>query len=207
MPTQGINQLTSPITEVVGAKTADLFEKELGISSVGDLLRHYPRRYEQRGALTDLSSLEIGDHVTVQAQVRSFKNLRNKSKPGTRQEIVISDGTGQLTLMFFNQHWREKDLVVGRQGLFSGQISVFNNKRQLTHPDYELLDENSALNNSPIKTEDYVEALLPIYPATSKVQTWTIERAISAALAPEVVDTVMPPTSITTTPCPVGTII
>jgi ATP-dependent DNA helicase RecG len=183
MPTQGINQLTSPITEVVGAKTADLFEKELGISSVGDLLRHYPRRYEQRGALTDLSSLEIGDHVTVQAQVRSFKNLRNKSKPGTRQEIVISDGTGQLTLMFFNQHWREKDLVVGRQGLFSGQISVFNNKRQLTHPDYELLDENSALNNSPIKTEDYVEVLLPIYPATSKVQTWTIERAISAALA------------------------
>jgi len=182
MPTQGINQLTSPITEVVGAKTADLFEKELGISSLGDLLRHYPRRYEQRGALTDLSSLEIGDHVTVQAQVRSFKNLRNKSKPGTRQEIVISDGTGQLTLMFFNQHWREKDLVVGRQGLFSGQISVFNNKRQLTHPDYELLDENSALNNSPIKTEDYVEALLPIYPATSKVQTWTIERAISAAL-------------------------
>jgi ATP-dependent DNA helicase RecG len=172
-----MTHLDSPLTDVVGAKTAQLFEKELGIRSVGDLVRHYPRRYEQRGALTDLGSLEIGDHVTVQAEVRSFKNLKNKSKPGTRQEVVISDGAGQLTLMFFNQHWREKDLVIGRKGLFSGQITVFNNKRQLTHPDYELIEDTTQVN-----AKDYAEALLPIYPATSKIQTWTIDRAISAAL-------------------------
>ena len=170
--------LTDPLTEVVGAKTAALFNSELGINTVGDLLRHYPRRYEQRGALTDLGALEIGDHVTVQAEVRSFKNLRNKSKAGTRQEVIISDGTGQLTLMFFNQHWREKDLRVGRRGLFSGQITVFNNKRQLTHPDYELLDDLTEVNAA-----DYTEALLPVYPATSKVQSWTIERALAAALS------------------------
>lgn len=170
--------LTSPLLDVVGAKTAALFNSELGINTVGDLLRHYPRRYEQRGALTDLGSLEIGDHVTVQAEVRSFKNLRNKSKAGTRQEVIISDGTGQLTLMFFNQHWREKDLRVGRRGLFSGQITVFNNKRQLTHPDYELLDDLTQVNAA-----DYTEALLPVYPATSKLQSWTIERALTAALS------------------------
>lgn len=169
--------LDTQLTQIVGSKTASLFASEFGISTVGDLLRHYPRRYEQRGALTDLGLLEIGDHVTVQAEVRSFKNLRNKSKPGTRQEIIISDGTGQLTLMFFNQHWREKDLVPGRRGLFSGQITVFNNKRQLTHPDYELLEESQEVN-----AKDYTEALLPVYPATSKIQSWTIERSISAAL-------------------------
>lgn len=170
--------LNSPVTDIVGAKTAKLFESEFGIVTVGDLLRHYPRRYEHRGALTDLGSLEIGDHVTVQAEVRTFKNLKNKSKPGTRQEVVISDGTGQLTLMFFNQHWREKDLRPGRRGLFSGQITVFNNKRQLTHPEYELLDESTEVN-----AQDFAEALLPVYPATSKLQSWTIDRAIKSALA------------------------
>lgn len=172
-----MTNLDTATTDILGAKTAQTLETEFGIRTVGDLLRHYPRRYEHRGALTDLGSLEIGDHVTVQAEVRSYKNLRNKSKPGTRQEVVISDGTGQLTLMFFNQHWREKDLVVGRRGLFSGQITVFNNKRQLTHPDYELLDETTEVN-----AQDYAEALLPVYAATKKIQSWTIERAVSSAL-------------------------
>ncbi len=169
--------LNSPTSEIVGAKTATVLEAEFGIRTVGDLVRHYPRRYEQRGALTDLGSLEIGDHVTVQAEVRSFKNLKNKSKAGSRQEVIIGDGSGQLTLMFFNQHWREKDLKPGRRGLFSGQISVFNNKRQLTHPEYQLIDDSTQVN-----AEDYTEALLPVYPATSKIQSWTIERAISSAL-------------------------
>lgn len=172
-----MTDLSTPIVTVVGAKTGALLKSEFEIESVEDLLRHYPRRYEQRGALTDLGSLEIGDHVTVQAQVKSFKNLKN-AKGGTRQEVVISDGTGSLTLMFFNQHWREKDLAPGRQGLFAGQVSIFNNKRQLTHPDYELLAEFAEVN-----ADDYAEAFLPVYPATKKLQTWTIERSIDLVLA------------------------
>ena len=170
--------LSSSVIDVVGAKTAALLKSEFQIENVEELLRHYPRRYEQRGALTDLGSLQIGDHVTVQAQVKSFKNLKNASKGGNRQEVVISDGSGQLTLMFFNQHWREKDLLPGRRGLFSGQISVFNNKRQLTHPDYQLLEDDATIN-----PDDYAEAFLPVYPATKKLQTWTIERSVDLALA------------------------
>ena len=173
-----MTSLSTPVADVVGAKTAALLKSEFEIENVEDLLRHYPRRYEQRGALTDLGSLEIGDHVTVQAQVKSFKNLKNASRGGNRQEVVIGDGSGQLTLMFFNQHWREKDLVPGRTGLFSGQISVFNKKRQLTHPDYQLLDDDATVN-----PDDYAEAFLPVYPATKKLQTWTIERSVDLALA------------------------
>lgn len=170
-------ELTDPITQVVGAKTASLLESELGIRTVGDLLRHYPRRYEKRGALTDLSSLQIGDHVTVQAEVRSFKNLRNKTKAGSRQEVVISDGTGQLTLIFFNQHWRENDLRIGRQALFAGQITVFNNKRQLAHPEYQLLDDDAEVN-----ADDFTSEFLPVYPATSKMPSWTIAKSVESAL-------------------------
>lgn len=170
--------LESSVAEVVGPKVAKLLNSQLNIETVGDLVRHYPRRYEKRGALTNLAELEIGDHVTVQAEIRTFHNLQNKSKPGTRQEVVISDGTGQLTLMFFNQHWRKDVLVPGRRGLFSGQISIFNNKRQLTHPDYELLDESTEIN-----PQDFAGALLPVYSATNKIQSWTLQRSIAAALA------------------------
>ena len=173
-----MTNLSDPVAALVGAKTATLLESEFGITNLEELLRHYPRRYEQRGALTDLGSLEIGDHVTVQAQVKSFKNLKNASRAGNRQEVIISDGSGQLTMMFFNQHWREKDLVPGRKGLFSGQVSVFNNKRQLTHPDYQLIEDETAIN-----PDDYAEAFLPVYPATGKLATWTIEKCVDLALA------------------------
>ncbi len=169
--------LSTPLSDLLGAKTSDLLEKELELRSVEDLLRHYPRRYEQRGALTALSSLEIGEHVTVQAEVKSFKTLSNKSRAGTRQEVVISDGTGTLTLMFFNQHWRDAELKVGRRGLFAGQVSVFNGKRQLTHPEYELLDELST-----ISADEFAEKFLPVYSSTKKVQSWTIDRSVSAVL-------------------------
>lgn len=173
-----MTSLGTSLVDAIGAKTAKLLETEFGMRSVEDLLRHYPRRYEQRGALTNLNSLIIGDHVTVQAEVVTFKTLKNQSKPGSRQEVVISDGTGQLTLMFFNQHWREKELLPGTRGLFAGQVSVFNNKRQLTHPDYELLGDFAT-----VSADDYADKFLPVYGATKKVPTWTIAKCVDAVLA------------------------
>lgn len=172
-----MTNLSANLVDVLGAKTASLLDAEFQMRSVEDLLRHYPRRYEQRGALTNLASLTIGDHVTVQAEVVTFKTIKNQSKPGTRQEVVISDGTGQLTLMFFNQHWREKELLPGIRGLFAGQVSVFNNKRQLTHPDYELLGDFAT-----VSADDYADQFLPVYGATKKVPTWTIARCVSSVL-------------------------
>jgi len=173
-----MTEMSTALADVVGTKIAGALESEFGMFVVEDLLRHYPRRYEQRGALTDMNSLSIGDHVTIQAEVKKFTSLKNKSKPGSRQEVIISDGTGQLTLMFFNQHWREKEFAVGTRGLFSGQVSLFNGKRQLTHPEYETLATDSQVN-----ADDYAAAMLPVYPATKKMQTWTIQRCIDKVLA------------------------
>ena len=78
---------------------------------VGDLLRHYPRRYAELGKLTDLSGLEVGQHVTIMARVASVKNY--SFGPGgkrTRTEVVVTDGTGHLTLTFFQQAWRLKSM-------------------------------------------------------------------------------------------------
>ena len=67
---------------------------------------------------------------------------RMRNRPGSIFEAVVTDGRGRLTLTFFGrgrQDWREKELAPGTRGLFSGQVSSFRGKRQLTHPDYELL--------------------------------------------------------------------
>src|SRR6202035_3438732 len=64
-----VTTLRDPLTQVMGKKASDTFEKVFGLRTVGDLLRHYPRRYYTRGELTPLDSLSEGDHVTVLARV------------------------------------------------------------------------------------------------------------------------------------------
>ena len=66
----GVTTLREPLTRALGPRrAAKLLENAFGMATVGDLLRHYPRRYYSRGELTDLSSLREGNHVTVLARV------------------------------------------------------------------------------------------------------------------------------------------
>jgi len=61
---------------LVGQAAANALAAQLDINTVGELLRHYPRRYAERGKLTDLASLELGEHVTVMAEIRSVSSGR-----------------------------------------------------------------------------------------------------------------------------------
>jgi ATP-dependent DNA helicase RecG len=94
-------------------------------------------------------------------------------------EVVVTDGTDKLSLTFFNQAWREKDLKVGKQGLFAGKIGVFNNKKQLTHPDYELIPDGSDVDTA---VESFAGKYLPVYPASSKLPSWKISQCVELAI-------------------------
>ena len=120
--------LDSPLVEVVGGRTAKALEQALSIRTVGDLLAHYPRRLAERGELTDLASLRVDDDVTVLAEVRTARAIRNRSGRGERLEVVVGDGRGTLQLTFFGrrQTWRQRELTPGTRGLFAGKVSVFN---------------------------------------------------------------------------------
>src|SRR6266511_5116873 len=98
--------LDDSLRRALGDNTARVLAKGLGLHSVGDLLRHYPRRYAERGELTDLSHLRVGDLVTVMAEVRKVTSRRMKRRNGTILEVLVGDGLRTLTLTFFNQAWR-----------------------------------------------------------------------------------------------------
>jgi len=170
-------RLAEPVKKVLGGQTAEALDK-LGVRTVGDLLRHYPRRYAQRGELTDLGSLRVGDEVTVLAEVRSARLIKMKNRPGTLFEVALTDGTGVLWLTFFNQQWRQKDLWLGRRGLFAGKVGVFNRKRQLNNPDYEMLSDDADTGEGKV----VAGGLIPVYPASVALRTWKIRKSVKIVL-------------------------
>ena len=169
--------LDTPLRDAVG-RAAKPLDEGLGLRTVGDLLRHYPRRYAERGKLTDLRDLAPGEDVTVVARVSKVGRRPMRARRGTIVEAEITDGRGTLKLTFFNQPWRERELAVGRQGLFAGRVTVFNGKRQLNSPDFRILDDEDPTGD----IEEFAGALIPVYPATAATPTWTIARCVRVAL-------------------------
>ncbi|MFF4090024.1 ATP-dependent DNA helicase RecG [Streptomyces nigra] len=184
--------LDEPLKKVLGPPTAKVMAEHLGLHTVGDLLHHYPRRYEERGQLTHLADLPMDEHVTVVAMVadarlHSFASAKAPRGKGQRLEVTITDGSGRLQLVFFGNgvHKPHKELLPGTRAMFAGKVSVFNRRLQLAHPAYELLRDDSEE-----AVESWAGALIPLYPATAKLESWKIGKAIQTVLpsAQEAVD-------------------
>lgn len=171
--------LSSRLDGAVGGKTAAAFERAFGMKTVGELLEHYPRRYARRGELTPIALLPLGEPVTIVAEVVSATERRMQNRRGSLLEVIISDGDGRLSLTFFNQSWRLKDLTPGRRGIFSGKVGEYRRQTQLTHPDYELFDE---LAEARAEAEVNAKRPIPIYPATSSVPSTLVQKTISLVL-------------------------
>ncbi|MCX4983719.1 ATP-dependent DNA helicase RecG [Streptomyces sp. NBC_00572] len=187
----GVPALDEPLSKKsLGPATAKVLAEALDLHTVGDLLHHYPRRYAERGELTTLSDLPLDEHVTVVAQVADARvHTFNGSKGrGQRLEVTITDGSGRLQLVFFGKgvHKPHHDLLPGTRAMFAGKVSLFNRRLQLAHPSYELLrgDGEEAV-------DVWAGALIPIYPATTKMESWKIAKAVDAVL-PSAVDAVDP---------------
>ncbi len=169
--------LSTRLTNIVGDRTAQVLEKSFGITTINELLRHYPRRYVVRGELTDISTLVADDEVTILAEIEAVKLRRANGK--NILEVVVTDGSANLSLTFFNQAWREKDLRAGRVGLFAGKVGVFKGRRQLAHPDYQLIPDGDDVDAA---VAEFAGKYLPVYPATGKLPSWKIMQCMKLAI-------------------------
>ena len=172
-------RLTTKLVDVVGDRTAKVLDTVFGYRTVSDLLHHYPRRYLVRGELSDIAELNEGDEVTVLAEIYSSSSRKLQGRKGSILEVIVTDGSAKMSLTFFNQAWREKELRVGRQGLFAGKVGVFNGKRQLAHPDYEMVPDGSDVESA---VADFAGKFLPVYPASSKLPSWKIAQCVKLAI-------------------------
>ena len=172
-----MSTLESSLAKDLGDRTAKALEKAFGMKTVGDLLRHYPRRYVARGELSDIAELDDGEEATVLAEI-SAVNLRRASGR-TILEVVVTDGSAKMWLTFFNQPWREKELRIGRTGMFAGKVGSFNGKRQLSHPDYQLIPDGNDVDEA---VAGFAGKFLPVYPSASKLPSWKLAQCVEIVL-------------------------
>ena len=171
--------LDSKLVNVVGDRTAKVLDSTFGYKTIADLIHHYPRRYLVRGELSDIAELKEGDEVTVLAEIFSSSSRKLHARKGSILEVIVTDGSAKMSLTFFNQAWREKDLRVGRQGLFAGKVGVFNGKRQLAHPDYEMIPDGNDVDSA---VAEFAGKYLPMYPASAKLPSWKIAQCINLSI-------------------------
>lgn len=172
---------------MLGEKTAKAFARQLEIKTTGELLQHYPRRYLKRGELTKIADLPVGEIATVVGEIVAVSARYIKGRGGHILEATISDGSSLLSLAFFGQAWRKDELTKGRRGFFSGKVGMFSGKLQLAHPDYELFDEISEA-----EAKAWAELPIPVYPATSALPSWRIEKAMRQVLGLTEIKEVIP---------------
>jgi ATP-dependent DNA helicase RecG len=181
------------MTERVDERLERAFDKrtatalgKLGLRTVGDLLGHYPRRYADPGALSDIAALQVGEHVTILARVEQATVRPMRNRRGALMEVVVTDGSSRLSLTFFGKHRgslynHEKRLVPGAKGLFTGTVGLYRGARQLTHPDFTLMGEESDLDSDEALLEHATKPI-PIYPAAAGIPSWKIQGALRVVL-------------------------
>jgi ATP-dependent DNA helicase RecG len=164
--------LATPLARALGARAAGALETQLSLHTVGDLLRHYPRRYVDRGRLTDIADLMIGEHITVVARVEKATLRDMRSRSGTLLAVVIRDEKGaELDCTFFHGQKLKSLVKPGVRAVFSGKVGMFKHKLQLTHPQFETLD-----------ADDEVRPFISVYPATAKLGSQVIARSVRQVL-------------------------
>jgi ATP-dependent DNA helicase RecG len=164
--------MDTPLVKVVGPKTAKAMADQLALHTVRDLLRHYPRRYARRGEMAKLDDLQVGDRVTVLAQVKSVSTRPMRQRRGTLTEVSVGDGAGSMRLVFFNN--KHAHLAVGEWGLFAGTVGMWQGALQFTHPDCHVITGDD---------DDWARTLVPIYPASKDVSSWVVQKSVKMLLA------------------------
>lgn len=158
--------LNSNIRELPGIykRYAVLLEK-LGIFTLEDFLYHVPFRYDDFTIISKIAEIQPGETVTIRGKVKDIKNQYTRGRI-TIQKASVSDDTGSLEIVWFNQPYLTKSIKKGDKISLSGKINEKVGKLQLSSPEYEIGDL------------EYIHTgrLVPIYPETRGVSSKWIRR-------------------------------
>ncbi|MGH2572573.1 MAG: ATP-dependent DNA helicase RecG [Actinomycetota bacterium] len=157
-----------------GPPAHEVLDESLGIRTVSDLLRHYPRRYIDRSATVRIRDLRLGQEATVIGRVRRVgKRLTRRRQ--SMVTVTVFDGTGYLDLAFFNQPWAATAYREGMELAVSGRAGTYRGRLQLANQEVEVLrgDEGETVHTGRIT---------PVHPATEGITGRTIRELVFRAL-------------------------
>ena len=141
----------------VGPKRAKIFQK-LGVKTIEDLLYYFPKRYEDRTAFISIDKLKEGLAQTIKARILGCKEYTSFKRKGfSITQALVSDDSGSIICVWFNQPYLKQYLKTGQTFIFFGKIERYGNKLQMSSPEFELISAEAgddALN---------VNRLVPIY--------------------------------------------
>jgi ATP-dependent DNA helicase RecG len=164
--------LQAPVTVVerVGERMAEKLGR-LGIQTVGDLLYHMPRRYDDYTRLLPISKAKPGETLTLIGTIRQSSVHKGRSGKQFLQ-VIVDDGTAQLTVFFFGQPYLQRQLKRGTQAVFSGETDLYLGRLAMTNPEWELLERENL----------HTRAIVPVYPMTKGLTARTMRRILKATV-------------------------
>jgi ATP-dependent DNA helicase RecG len=161
--------LSAPTNTIrgIGEKQSQLLAK-LGLYTLEDMIYNFPRRYDDYSELKLIKDLKYGEEVTILAYIKSFSTFTTRNKNRKIVQAVVSDDTGSIQLMWFNQEYHLRYL---RKNMFlsiSGKIEQYMGRLVMYHPDYEQIDQEQ-LNTLRI---------VPVYSLTAQLSQRWLRRAM-----------------------------
>lgn len=193
----------TPLREAVGGRTAARLTESLGVTTLGQVLAHYPRRYDQRGQLTDIEGLVVGERATVLARVVDVSEIQPRGAGGPARgrgrggvshitRITVADGKGRrLVCTFFNQRGWKHRLPVGTEAMFSGKVTDFRGDKQIATPSVAVIgraDEaqpaEGAVGSDALTEaiEEFAGGLAPVYPLADGITQQLLQKVVKLAL-------------------------
>ena len=173
-PTTGLQQSCQFLKGVGPSRAADL--ARLGLSTVEDLLLHFPRDYLDLGESVSLAAVKPGRRATVRGQVLASAERRPR-RGLSIQTVLIDDGEGRLQLTFFNQPYLKKQLRNGVEVAANGEVSLFRSSLQMQSPEIEILGEGVE------EPRLLARKILPLYPLTRGIGQRWLRRLVDGVLA------------------------
>ncbi len=202
--------LSDRLDFVLGAKSARPLAEVFDIYTVDDLLRHYPRSYTEGAARWDAGDErpEEGQHITIVDTITATETFpMKKDRRRMCHRITVGSGRSKVTATFFNANYLKQDLVENTKVMLSGEIGYFRGAMQLTHPAFLILEspggkkygtrslKKIAVASGAVSSEEVTSAFqghfFPIYPASTKLQSWDIYACVRHVL--DVLDPVVDP--------------
>ena len=152
-------------------KTREEQLNKLGIETVEDLIEYYPRDYEDRSHFVPINEIEIGSVNTIKGKVLVSPEAR-RVRTITIVGVRISDSTGAIECVWFNQPYVKNQLIVGKEYTFTGKVIQKFGRIQMESPDYEPVNADS-LNTGRI---------VPVYTVPKKMSQKVIRGCIKEAM-------------------------